>query len=174
MAGNAMEGYPNACRKVLSDFGNAHQSFHRCRNGYAPGWWAEGGEQSAVYSNQVAIGAASVGGLSVWTVLKETLLGFPILTTGRQARLQSMDQAMLAFKGPAQPSPTFCQLSGHVRPGQLALQHRDRRQEIPASGSQISGKDRVRGVGDIGDTRPLFLVLDVGVEKLNAPTQITD
>ena len=56
----------------------------------------------------------------------------------------------------------------------LAIQHRDRGQEIVASGSQISGKDRVRGVGDIGDTHPLLLVLDVGVENLNPPTQIID
>jgi ERF superfamily protein len=75
-----------------------------------------------------------------------------------------------------EPSATLCQLtlSGHVRFGQPALQHRDRSQEIIASGSQISGKDRVRAVGNIGDTRPLLFVFDVAVEKLNAPTQISD
>ena len=69
---------------------------------------------------------------------------------------------------------TLYQLSSHARFGQLALQHHDRGQEIVASGSPISGKDRVGGVGDIGDTRPLLLVVDVGIEKLNLPTQIID
>ena len=64
-------------------------------------------------------------------------------------------------------------LSGHFCFGQAALQHLDRGQEIVASGSQISGKDRVRAIGKIADTHPLFLVLDVGLEKLNAPTQIS-
>jgi hypothetical protein len=74
------------------------------------------------------------------------------------------------FKEPAQ---RFYELSGHIRFGQPALQHRDRGQEIVASGSQISGEDRVGDVRDIGDTRPLLLVSDVGVEKLNVPTQIS-
>ena len=75
-----------------------------------------------------------------------------------------------------EPSATLYQLilSGHVLFGQPALQHRDRSQEIVASGSQISGKDRVRSIGEIGDTRPLLLLLDIGAEKLNAPTQISD
>jgi hypothetical protein len=75
-----------------------------------------------------------------------------------------------------EPSATLCQLilSGHVRFGQPALQHRDRSQEIVASDSQISGKDRVRSIGEIEDTRPLLLLLDIGAEKLNAPSQIGD
>jgi hypothetical protein len=71
------------------------------------------------------------------------------------------------------PKRVGAKLSGHFRFGQAALQHRDRGQEIVASGSQISGKDRVRAIGKIGDTHPLLLVLDVGLEKLNAPTQIS-
>ena len=71
------------------------------------------------------------------------------------------------------PKRVGAKLGGHFRFGQAALQHRDRGQEIAASGSQISGKDRVRAIGKIEDTRPLLLVLDVGLEKLNAPTQIS-
>jgi len=71
------------------------------------------------------------------------------------------------------PKRVGAKLGGHFRFGQAALQHRDRGQEIAASGSQISGEDRVRAIGKIGDTRPLLLVLDVGLEKLNAPTQIS-
>jgi len=37
----------------------------------------------------------------------------------------------------------FYELSGHIRFGQPALQHRDRGQEIVASGSQISGENKV-------------------------------
>ena len=81
---------------------------------------------------------------------------------------------MLAFKGPAQPALTPCQLSGCIHLGQLASKHRDRGQEIAASVSQVSRNDRVGRVGDIEDTRPLFLVLDVGVEKLNPLTQVPD
>jgi len=80
------------------------------------------------------------------------------------------NERMLVFKEPAQ---RFYELSGHIHFGQPALQHRDRGQEIVASGSQISGEDRVGDVRDIGDTRPLLLVSDVGVEKLNVPTQIS-
>jgi hypothetical protein len=71
------------------------------------------------------------------------------------------------------PKRVGAKLGGHFRFGQAALQHRDRGQEIAASGSQISGEDRVRAIGKIGDTHPLLLVSDVGLEKLNAPTQIS-
>lgn len=56
---------------------------------------------------------------------------------------------MLAFKGPAQPALTPCQLSGCIHLGQLASKHRDRGQEIAASVSQVSRNDRVGRVGDI-------------------------
>ena len=71
-------------------------------------------------------------------------------------------------------APTLANLSGYVRFDQLALQHRDRDQEIVASASQISGKDWVGDIGDIEDTRPLLLPMDIGIEKLNPPTQVSD
>jgi hypothetical protein len=103
-----------------------------------------------------------------------TRLGSSIGQKKVRRRLSLGEDAHAQLQGSAAAVTTPSQLSGHIRFGQPALQHRDRGQEIAASGSQISSKDRVRAIGGIGDTRPLLLLLDVGVEKLNAPTQITD
>ena len=64
------------------------------------------------------------------------------------------------------------QLRGHVLSNALALKHRDRDQEIVASGSHISGKDRVGVIGNVENTRSLFLLPDFGGQKLNTPTQV--
>jgi hypothetical protein len=82
-------------------------------------------------------------------------------------RLRSLESAMVGFSGSGPAAADVCQLGHHVRFGQLALQHRDRDQEIVATGSQISGKGWVRDVGDIEDTGPLLLLMDAGIEQLN-------
>jgi hypothetical protein len=79
---------------------------------------------------------------------------------------------MLAFKEPAQPSPSLVNLNSRF--DQLPLQHRNGNQEIVAPGSLISGKDRVGGVGDTENACPLLLLVEVAIENLNPPTQVCD